>query len=132
LNNARTRRVQLKVQACRPARKVGIDSFDDLVALVALFRPGPMNMLPDYIKRKHAGGPWSTTLRPRANPQNLWRYVCQEQVMKIAVLGGFSLAGRYLAQGHGKKDTRGLEKYREAFVKGAVKNNIPEKSGRDL
>ncbi|UCD56926.1 MAG: DNA polymerase III subunit alpha [Candidatus Hydrogenedentota bacterium] len=130
LNNAQTLGVfQLESAGMRDlARKVGINSFDDLVAVVALFRPGPMHMLPDYIKRKHGEIPIEYDA-PSLEPILRETYgvmLYQEQVMKIASeLGGFSLSeADILRKAMGKKEPAVMERTREAFIDGAARNNI--------
>jgi DNA polymerase-3 subunit alpha len=138
LNNAQTLGVfQLESAGMRDlARKIGIDIFDELVALVALFRPGPMTMLPDYIKRKHGEVPIeydAPVLEPILR-ETYGVMLYQEQVMKIASeAGGFSLSeADILRKAMGKKIPEVMEKYREAFVKGAAKNNISEKTAESI
>lgn len=138
LNNAHTLGVfQLESAGMRDlARKVGIDSFDDLVALVALFRPGPMTMLPDFIKRKH-GEIEIAYDAPVLEPILKETYgvmLYQEQVMKIASeAGGFSLAeADILRKAMGKKIPEVMEKYRDQFVKGATKNHISEEVAENI
>ncbi|MBI5115563.1 DNA polymerase III subunit alpha [Candidatus Poribacteria bacterium] len=130
LNNAQTLGVfQLESAGMRDlARKVGIDRFDELVAVVALFRPGPMNMLPDYIKRKHGEIPIEYET-PELEPILKETYgvmLYQEQVMKIASdLAGFSLSeADILRKAMGKKEPAIMERNREAFVNGALRNGI--------
>ncbi len=130
LNKAQTLGVfQLESTGMRDlARKVGIDNFEDLVALVALFRPGPMHMLPDYIKRKH-GEIEITYDAPALEPILKETYgvmLYQEQVMKIASeVGGFSMSeADILRKAMGKKIPEVMEKYREEFVKRASKNGV--------
>jgi DNA polymerase-3 subunit alpha len=113
------------------ARKVGIDRFEDIVALVALFRPGPMNMLPDYIKRKK--GEVETVYEVPQLEAILGEthgvMLYQEQVMKIAgELAGFTMAeADMLRKAMGKKDPKVMEQYRGKFVEGAKEKNIPAK-----
>ncbi len=138
LNNALTLGVfQLESSGMRDlARKVGINNFDDLVALVALFRPGPMNMLPDYIKRKH-GEVAIEYDAPGLEPILKETYgvmLYQEQVMKIASeLGGFSLSeADILRKAMGKKNREVMERNREAFIKGAAKKGISEQAAERI
>lgn len=132
LNNALTLGVfQLESAGMRDlARKVGINSFDDLVALVALFRPGPMTMLPDYIKRKHGeiAIEYDAPVLEPILKETYGVMLYQEQVMKIASeAGGFSLSeADILRKAMGKKIPEVMERYREAFIRGAGKNGIPE------
>jgi len=130
LNNAYTLGVfQLESSGMRDlARKIGIDSFDDLVALVALFRPGPMHMLPDYIKRKHKEVEIEYDV-PELEPILKETYgvmLYQEQVMKIASeLAGFAMSeADMLRKAMGKKNPEVMARYRAAFVEGAEANGI--------
>ncbi len=138
LNNAQTFGVfQLESAGMRDlARKVGIDSFDDLVAVVALFRPGPMHMLPDYIKRKHGETEidYDTPEQEPILKETYGVMLYQEQVMKIASeLGGFSLSeADILRKAMGKKIPAVMERNREAFIKGAAKNGIPAKTAEQI
>jgi len=138
LNNAQTLGVfQLESAGMRDlARKVGIDSFDDLVALVALFRPGPMHMLPDYIKRKHGEVPieYDAPALEKILKETYGVMLYQEQVMKIASdLGNFSLSeADMLRKAMGKKNPVVMERYREAFKDGAEKNNISRENAEAI
>jgi DNA polymerase III subunit alpha len=104
------------------------DSFDDIVALVALFRPGPLQsgMVDDYINRKHGrnDGPieyFHHSLAPVLKP-TYGVILYQEQVMQIAqVLAGYSLgAADLLRRAMGKKKPEEMAKQRSIFVDGAV------------
>src|SRR5690606_39793971 len=72
------------------------DRFEDLIALVSLYRPGPMDLIPDFIERKH-GRQEVTYPDPRVEPVLKDTYgimVYQEQVMQMAqIVGGYSLGG---------------------------------------
>ncbi len=108
------------------------DSFDDIVALVALFRPGPLQsgMVDDYINRKHGrhDGPieyFHPSLAPVLKP-TYGVILYQEQVMQIAqVLAGYSLgAADLLRRAMGKKKAEEMAKQRSIFVDGAVAREI--------
>ena len=77
-------------------KQIKPDRFEDLIAIVSLYRPGPMDNIPTYIKRKH-GEEEITYLHPALAPildETYGIMVYQEQVMKIAqVLGGYTLGG---------------------------------------
>lgn len=111
------------------------DRFEDLVALTSLYRPGPMDLIPDFIKRKH-GLQQVNYIDPRIEPLLSETYgvmVYQEQVMQIAqVIGGYTLGGAdLLRRAMGKKKPEEMAKHRQIFVQGAVKNSIPEdKAGK--
>jgi DNA polymerase-3 subunit alpha len=98
---------------------------DDIVAMVALYRPGPMEMIGDFIKRKHGEAPIEY-LHPKLEPILKSTYgviVYQEQVLTIARdLAGFSL-GRadILRRSMGKKDVKELERVKSEFIDGCVK-----------
>ncbi len=101
------------------------DRFEDVIALVALYRPGPMDLIPEYIERKH--GKRVEYLDPRLAPILGPTYgimVYQEQVMQIAqVIGGYSLGGAdLLRRAMGKKKPEEMAQQREIFVAGAEKN----------
>jgi DNA polymerase III subunit alpha len=108
------------------------DSFDDIVALVALFRPGPLQsgMVDDYINRKHGrqDGPidhFHPDLEPVLKPTH-GVILYQEQVMQIAqVLAGYSLgAADLLRRAMGKKKPEEMAKQRSIFVDGAVERGV--------
>ncbi|HUI07838.1 MAG TPA: DNA polymerase III subunit alpha [Verrucomicrobiae bacterium] len=132
LNKANTIGVfQLESQGMRDlCRRIGVDSIDVIIALIALFRPGPMNMLDDYVNRKH-GKTKVEYDHPLLEPilkETFGVFVYQEQVMQAAnALAGYSL-GRadILRRAMGKKKPEEMEKQREVFIKGChEKNKIP-------
>lgn len=95
--------------------------FDDIIAVLALYRPGPMDQIPEFIKRKHGGK--ITYIHPNLEPILKSTYgiiVYQEQVMQIARdLAGYSL-GRadLLRRAMGKKKKETMEKERQNFILG--------------
>ncbi|MDQ6618782.1 MAG: DNA polymerase III subunit alpha [Pseudomonadota bacterium] len=104
------------------------DRFEDIIALVALYRPGPMDLIPDYIDRKH-GRQRVEYLDPRLEPILGPTYavmVYQEQVMQIAqVIGGYTLgAADLLRRAMGKKKPEEMAQQREIFVAGAIANGV--------
>ena len=104
------------------------DRFEDIIALVALYRPGPMDLIPDFIARKH-GQQRVEYLDPRLEPIIGPTYgimVYQEQVMQIAqVIGGYTLGGAdLLRRAMGKKKPEEMAQQREIFVKGAQENGL--------
>jgi len=104
------------------------DRFEDLIALVALYRPGPMDLIPDFIERKH-GRQRVEHPDPRLEPILGPTYgvmVYQEQVMQIAqVIGGYSLGGAdLLRRAMGKKLPEEMAKHRTTFVEGAKQNGV--------
>ncbi len=108
------------------------DKFDDLVALVALYRPGPLQsgMVDDFIDRKNgANVEYLHPLIADVLKPTYGVILYQEQVMKIAqVLAGYSLgAADILRRAMGKKKFDEMKQQREIFVKGAIKNSVEEK-----
>ncbi|MFA7241678.1 MAG: DNA polymerase III subunit alpha [Sulfuricellaceae bacterium] len=114
------------------------DCFDDIVALVALFRPGPLGsgMVDDFINRKHGKAKaeyfhpsLEVTLKPTYGV-----IVYQEQVMQVAqILGGYTLGGAdMLRRAMGKKKADEMAKHRSLFVDGAVKQGVNERLATEL
>ncbi len=108
------------------------DTFEDIVALVALFRPGPLQsgMVDDFVDRKHGRAEVSYP-HPLLEPILNMTYgviVYQEQVMQIAqVLAGYTLGGAdMLRRAMGKKKPEEMAEQRQIFTKGAVNNGIDE------
>ncbi|MBI5319832.1 DNA polymerase III subunit alpha [Bradyrhizobium sp.] len=106
------------------------DRFEDIIALVALYRPGPMANIPTYCARKH-GDEEPEYLHPMLEPilkETFGVIIYQEQVMQIAqVMAGYSLGDAdLLRRAMGKKIRAEMEKQRAVFVAGAVKNNVPK------
>ncbi|MBI3010085.1 MAG: DNA polymerase III subunit alpha [Candidatus Omnitrophica bacterium] len=115
-------------------KKIKPTQFEDIISVIALFRPGPIGsgMLDDFMKRKHGQIPIRYE-HPRLEPVLKSTYgviVFQEQVMRIAnELAGFSLAqADLLRRAMGKKIAEVMEKQRKAFVDGCKKNGISEKT----
>lgn len=117
------------------AKQLHIDRFEEIIAVGALYRPGPMDMIPSFISRKH-GREAIEIDHPLMQPILLETYgvmVYQEQVMQIAsVLAGYSLGeGDVLRRAMGKKDKEEMSRQRKKFLEGASKNGIDiEISGR--
>jgi DNA polymerase-3 subunit alpha len=119
---------QFEGQGMRDAlRQMRPDRFDDLIALGALYRPGPMANIPDYCRRKH-GESWEAPhpLIHDILEETYGIMVYQEQVMQIAQkMAGFSLgAADLLRRAMGKKIRSEMEAQREIFVQGATENGI--------
>jgi DNA polymerase-3 subunit alpha len=115
---------------------VAPNCFDDLVALMALIRPGPMAMAPDYIARKH-GRTEIEYIHPEVEPILRETYgvaLYQEQVIRIAnVLAGFSMAeGDGLRKAMGKKLPEQMAKYRDRFVEGCGERGIEKRLASDI
>ncbi len=109
-------------------RRLQPDRFEDLIALVALYRPGPMDDIPRYLACKH-GEEAVTYLHPLLKDILEPTYgvmVYQEQVMQIAqVLGGYTLgAADLLRRAMGKKIKSEMDAQRALFTEGAIKNGI--------
>jgi len=112
------------------------DRFEDIIALVALYRPGPMDLIPDFIERKQ-GKQRVEYLDPRLQPILGSTYgimVYQEQVMQIAqVIGGYSLgAADLLRRAMGKKNAEEMAQQRDIFVAGAGRNGVDQRKASEL
>ena len=104
------------------------DRFEDVIALVALYRPGPMDLIPDFTERKHGRQRVEypdARLEPILGP-TYGIMVYQEQVMQIAqVLGGYTLGGAdLLRRAMGKKKAEEMAAQRAIFKAGAAKNGL--------
>ena len=119
-------------------KQLAPDRFEDLMALVALYRPGPLSagMHVEYAERKHGRRPVSY---PHADLEEILAptygiMVYQEQVMQIAVrMAGYSMAeADMLRQAMGKKIRAKLMVHREKFIQGCVDNGYPDRLGTDL
>ena len=111
------------------------DRFEDIIALVALYRPGPMDLIPDFVRRKH--GEKFEYPHPAVEPVLRETYgimVYQEQVMQMAqVVGGYSLGGAdLLRRAMGKKKAEEMAQQREIFVNGALNNNTSKELAGNL
>jgi DNA polymerase-3 subunit alpha len=109
-------------------RKMKPDRFEDIIAVVALYRPGPMENIPSYIKRKH-GEEVPDYLDPMLEgilKETYGIMIYQEQVMQIAqVLSGYTLGGAdLLRRAMGKKIKSEMDAQRATFVEGAEKNGV--------
>jgi DNA polymerase-3 subunit alpha len=116
-------------------RKLRPDRFEDIIALVALYRPGPMDNIPHYIACKH-GQENPDYLHPTIEPilrETFGVMIYQEQVMQIAqVLSGYSLgAADVLRRAMGKKIKSEMDAQRRTFVDGALQNGV-ERSKADF
>ncbi|WGG51398.1 DNA polymerase III subunit alpha [Rugamonas sp. DEMB1] len=103
------------------------DRFEDIIALVALYRPGPMDLIPDFCKRKH--GEKFDYPDPRTESILSETYgimVYQEQVMQMAqIVGGYSLGGAdMLRRAMGKKKAEEMAEHRQIFRDGAAKDGL--------
>ncbi|MEM7226911.1 MAG: DNA polymerase III subunit alpha [Pseudomonadota bacterium] len=111
-------------------RRLKADRFEEIIAVVALYRPGPMDNIPSYINRKH-GQEEIDYLYPSLEgilKETFGIMIYQEQVMQIAQeLAGYSLGGAdILRKAMGKKIKEEMEAQRKTFVEGAVARAVPE------
>ena len=111
-------------------------NLDHVIAMVALFRPGPMDFIPSYIARMH-GEEEVTYLHPKLEPILKETYgitVYQEQIMYTAMnLGGYTASDAdFLRKTVAKKKEAELLKQRSKFVSGAMKNDIPEEIANQI
>jgi DNA polymerase-3 subunit alpha len=111
--------------------------FEDIIAIISLFRPGPMKMIDDFIKRKKGLQPitYDFPVLEKVLKETYGIAVYQEQVMQIAMeVAGFTVAkADNLRRAMAKKKEKEMAKIRVEFVKGAKEiNNIPEEKSEDL
>ena len=117
-------------------RQARPDCLEDLVALNALYRPGPMDQIPHFINRKF-GREKVEYLDARMEPILRETYgimVYQEQVMLVArAIGGYSLGGAdLLRRAMGKKNVEEMKKQRAVFIKGAAERGVNEKTATEI
>jgi DNA polymerase-3 subunit alpha len=118
-------------------RQIGLSSIDEIVALIALYRPGPMDWIPDYVRGKKDP---STVQFPHPLLEEVCRetygvMVYQEQVMEAAkIIAGYTLGGAdMLRRAMGKKDEKAMAAERTKFVEGAAKvNKIDAKTANSI
>lgn len=114
------------------ARQLHLDRFEEIIAVGALYRPGPMDMIPSFINRKHGREPieYDHSWMKDILSETYGIMVYQEQVMQIASkLANFSLGeGDVLRRAMGKKDMEQMAQQREKFRLGALKNQIDEET----
>src|SRR5206468_6982205 len=111
-------------------RKFQIGSVEHITALVALYRPGPMDLIPDFIRRRHGEVKieYEHALLEPLSRETYGVLIYQEQVMQAAqVLAGYTLGSAdLLRRAMGKKKPEEMAKQRETFVKGCERvNKIP-------
>ena len=111
-------------------RQIGLSTIDEIVALIALYRPGPMEWIPDYVRGKKDP---STVKFPHPLLEEVCRetygvMVYQEQVMEAAkIIAGYTLGGAdMLRRAMGKKDEKAMAAERTKFVEGAKRVNAIE------
>ncbi|ALF87619.1 MULTISPECIES: DNA polymerase III subunit alpha [Ralstonia solanacearum species complex] len=112
------------------------DRFEDIIALVALYRPGPMDLIPSFCARKH-GREKVEYPDPRVEPVLKETYgimVYQEQVMQMAqIVGGYSLGGAdLLRRAMGKKKAEEMAEHRELFRGGAAKDGLSTEKADEI
>ncbi|MBK6615694.1 DNA polymerase III subunit alpha [Ottowia sp.] len=117
-----SRGMQGMLRDARPTR------LEDLIALNALYRPGPMDLIPSFVARKHGREPveYPHPLVAEMLSETYGIMVYQEQVMQTAqILGGYSLGGAdLLRRAMGKKKAEEMAQHRAIFREGAAKNGI--------
>jgi len=118
-------------------RKFNITQIDEIVALIALYRPGPMQFIPDYIKGKDdpTTVKYAHPLLEKVAKETYGILVYQEQVMEAArVVAGYTLGGAdMLRRAMGKKIREEMEQQRSIFVEGAkATNNIDKKKAEEI
>src|SRR5204862_2281967 len=111
------------------------DRFEDIIALVALYRPGPMDLIPEFCDRKH--GKAADYPDPRVESILSETYgimVYQEQVMQMAqIIGGYSLgAADLLRRAMGKKKPEEMAEHRATFREGAAGNGLSQGKADEL
>jgi DNA polymerase-3 subunit alpha len=109
-------------------KKLRPDRFEDIIALVSLYRPGPMDNIPSYIRRKH-GEETPDYMHPKIEwilKETYGIMIYQEQVMQIAQeLSGYTLGGAdLLRRAMGKKIREEMEAQRKAFIDGAIGQGV--------
>jgi DNA polymerase-3 subunit alpha len=112
------------------------DRFEDIIAMVALYRPGPMDNIPTYINRKHGEEPVDC-LNPMLEgilKETYGVIIYQEQVIQIAqVMGGYSLGSAdLLRRAMGKKDKAEMARHQAKFVEGAMERGVSKKQAAEI
>ncbi len=122
--------MQRMLKDARPTR------LEDLIALNALYRPGPMDLIPSFVARKHGREDieYPHPLVEAMLSETYGIMVYQEQVMQTAqILGGYSLGGAdLLRRAMGKKKAEEMAEHRVIFRAGAAKNDIPEAKADEI
>jgi len=125
-----SRGMQGMLKDARPTR------LEDLIALNALYRPGPMDLIPSFVARKHGREPveYPHPMVADMLSETYGIMVYQEQVMQTAqILGGYSLGGAdLLRRAMGKKKAEEMAEHREIFRKGAARNGIDQKKADEI
>ncbi len=112
------------------------DKFEDIIAIVALYRPGPMENIPTYISRKHGREEvhYPHDMIAHILEETYGIAIYQEQVMQIAqVMAGYSLGeADLLRRAMGKKQADEMDRQRTRFVEGATKNGVESKQADEI
>ncbi|PYL08938.1 MAG: DNA polymerase III subunit alpha [Verrucomicrobia bacterium] len=119
------------------SKQFDVRKLDDIIALIALYRPGPMELIPEYLKAKKGTAPikYLHPLLEEICADTYGVMIYQEQVMAAASkLAGYSLAqADLLRRAIGKKDKAKMAKERKNFIAGCARtNNIPEKNANAI
>ncbi len=128
---------QLESAGMRDAlRRLRPQRFEDIIAMVALYRPGPMDLIDDFIERKHGRSPitYEHPLMERYLQETYGVMVYQEQVMRLAAdLAGLTLGeADTLRKAMGKKDRELMAQQREKFLAGCKANQIELRKGEKI
>lgn len=117
-------------------KQMKADKIEDIIALISLYRPGPMDNIPTYIRRKHGLETinYPHPLLKTVLEETYGVIVYQEQVMEIAkVLAGYSLGSAdLLRRAMGKKIKEEMDLQREIFVTGATKNGVDKNQANEI
>jgi DNA polymerase-3 subunit alpha len=119
------------------SKQFDVQKLDDIIALIALYRPGPMELIPEFVKAKKGKAPikYLHPLLEEICADTYGVMIYQEQVMAAASkLAGYSLAqADLLRRAMGKKDKEKMAKERKNFIEGCVRTNkIPEKKANAI
>jgi DNA polymerase-3 subunit alpha len=117
-------------------RQLRPEKFEDIIAAVALYRPGPMDLIPSYVERRHGRQAidYPHPLLQSILEETYGIIVYQEQVMQIAqVMGGYSLGkADLLRRAMGKKIREEMAKQREIFVSGAADKGVNQDKAGEI
>ncbi len=117
-------------------KKMRPDKLEDIIALISLYRPGPMDNIPKYISCKHgnSAAEYPHPMLEECLKETFGVIIYQEQVMQIAqILAGYSLGeADLLRRAMGKKIKAEMDAQREIFVNGAIKNNIAKAKASEI
>ncbi|MBA3962087.1 MAG: DNA polymerase III subunit alpha [Chthoniobacterales bacterium] len=118
------------------SKQLNVEKLDDIIALIALYRPGPMDLIPEFIAAKRSGKvKYAHPLLEEIAAETYGVLIYQEQVMAAAnKLAGYSLGqSDLLRRAMGKKDKAKMAKERDTFIAGcATTNKIPAKKANEI